>query len=112
MVLYHVTFKKNVSKILYYGILPNKGKVWRNYFGVKMGKAGVVFAWDSWDRAYTWAFKQWWDFGFKPTAIIKCNVEKEYVSASGTVHGKEYLIAGKVYPEQIKDVFIFEWKKP
>jgi len=112
MILYHVTFKKNVPKILYYGILPNKGKVWRNYYGVKMGKAGVVFAWDNWDRAWKWAFKQWWDFGYKPTAIIKFDVDREYVSISETMHGKEYLVSGKIYPEQIKDVFMIELEKP
>jgi hypothetical protein len=113
MTLYHVTFQKNIPKILYHGILPNKGRVWRNYFGEKIGKGGVVFAWDNWDRAYRWAYKQWWEFRFKPTAVIQFVIGRKYVSIVPTsMYGNEYMVSGKVYPEQIRDVFVFDWRKP
>jgi hypothetical protein len=34
------------------------------------------------------------------------------VAISETMHGKEYMISGKVYPEQIRDVFMIELEKP
>lgn len=110
MTLYHVTFKKNVSKILYHGLLLDKRRVWANRYGVRLGKRGVVYAWSNWDRAYRWAYKQWWDFERKPIAIIKFVIEKRYVTIVNTVNGEECLVTVKVEPEEIKDVLVFDWK--
>jgi hypothetical protein len=107
-----VTFKKNVPKILYHGILTEKRQIWGNRYGVMLGRADIVYAWGSWDRAWRWAYKQWWDFGYKPTAIIKFSVSKKYVNMLDTMLGKEYLVEINILPEQIRDVFMIDLEKP
>ena len=112
MILYHVTFQKNVPKILYHGLLLDKRKVWANRYGVRLGEKGVIYAWRNWDRAWKWAYKQWYDFGYRPTAIIKFDIEKKYVNIVETLYGEECLVIVKVEPEEIKDVFMFDWTMP
>lgn len=100
---YHITFHKLVPKILMEGIVPQKKRIWANYAGSKLGLP-VVYAYDDYETAFRWCYKQAWDFK-KKTVILVFKEDESIMKVPDTyIFGKEFYKEGIILPENIIDV--------
>jgi hypothetical protein len=81
-ILYHVTFTKNVPKIIAQGLKPMQTSLWKQAAtGDRYGK-GEVYAFDHFKDALRWSAKMDWDFNQKigtgKISIVKFNDTGEW----------------------------------
>lgn len=74
---YHVTFKKNVKKILSSGLKPLQTSNWAKGDGSRYNQSGGVFAFEHPEDAWKWAFKMNWEFK-KPVSIVRIKKSKSW----------------------------------
>ena len=81
-ILYHVTFTKNIPKILSKGILPLQPSLWKQAASNERYGQGEIFAFDHLNDALRWAAKMDWAFNQKigsgKIAIVKFNDTGEW----------------------------------
>lgn len=108
---YHVTFKKNVKKIMGSGLKPLQTSNWIKGSGQRYNDYGGVYAFEHPEDAYRWAFKMGWEFK-KDISIIRMKKSKQWeddpsedITLQMGGKGKAIMSKGAVPASQMVDSF-------